>query len=349
MASSDMENPQFSIVIPVYNGANFIASAMDSVLAQGYKDFNLIVLENHSSDATIDIVSGYKDKRIILVTSQRTLSIEENWARILDLELNDYLTILSHDDLFHPDFLDKMSTLIQDMPQASVYQSHFYLIDEKGQKIRCCQPIPKVESGEEFLHALHRFERDSFGTGYVVRSSDYKQMGGFPPLPRLLYADDYTWYKLASLSYKVCHPEHLFSYRIHMSSASNTMDLDTLNIASQRFVQLLSGSDYFEDRSNLYGALHYVWKSFVEWYRRTLKDLISQDQQNSLEETLATKCRLQDFIRHYGASPDLGKIGHFYEWAAQIPRRDIRRILSLLISIGAGIYGRARRSVRALK
>ena len=103
---------KFSIVLPVRNGAEHIGNAITSVLSQTYTNFELIILENCSNDGTQAIIHSFDDSRIQIYPSSSPQSIEVNWRRILDLDLDEYLTILGHDDLLYPDYLQKMQELI---------------------------------------------------------------------------------------------------------------------------------------------------------------------------------------------------------------------------------------------
>src|SRR6478735_9250185 len=95
---------QISVVLPVRNGAKYLAETLKSITQQTYPYFNIVVLENSSDDGTQEILQACQDSRLLVFPSSKPLSIEENWARMLDLDLAEYMTILSHDDLLYPNF-----------------------------------------------------------------------------------------------------------------------------------------------------------------------------------------------------------------------------------------------------
>ncbi len=282
----------FSIVIPVRNGGKYISAAVESILNQTYRHFNVVVLENCSTDDTVLIITAFGDPRISIFPAPAPLSIEDNWRRILDLDLSEYLTILSYDDLLYPGFLQEIADLIDAQPRASLYCAHFHLIDERGNVIRPCKPIPYKETAEDFLRARHCFKRDTFGTGYVTRSADYKKVGGLPPFPMLLYADDVAWYRLASLSSKVCSPSYLFAYRHHAQSASQLVALPSLYKASKQYLAFLSQSDYFVSPANAALARHLVRVTFNGRYHLLLADLIASGDAEMLQEYKKAKAQL---------------------------------------------------------
>jgi len=184
-----MSNPEFTIVIPVRNGANYIGAAISSILSQSYPHFNILVLENGSTDKTVEIVSEFADDRISIVPSASPLNIEENWGRILHSDLAEYLTFLGHDDLLYPGFLAEMAALITSEPKASLYQVRFEYIDPLGNPLRHAAAMAYKETASQFLAAVMEGREECCGTGYVMRAADYRQVGGIPAYPGLLYAD----------------------------------------------------------------------------------------------------------------------------------------------------------------
>ena len=213
-----MSNVEFSVVIPVRNGANYIRAALESVLSQSYPYFRILVLENGSTDETLEIIRGLASDRITIVPAIVSLSIEQNWGRIIEQPLSEYFTFMGHDDMLHPDFLAEMATLIAVEPGAALYQVQLEEIDAAGNPVRHPPQIAYRETADQYLSAVLEGREEVVGTGYVMRSDDYRQVGGIPAFPGLLYADVVLWYRLTNLSYKVCSPKTLASFRIHPQS-----------------------------------------------------------------------------------------------------------------------------------
>ncbi len=218
-----MPNHSVTIALPVRNGGEYLKLCVESILAQRGGDFELAVLDNASTDDTPDYLAGLRDERVRLYPAARPLSIEENWARIKTIPKAEFLTTIGHDDLLDPNFLEVISGLIRQHPDAGLYHTHFRLIDEHGNFLRHSRPVPARESAAEFLAARLNDQRDSFGTGYVLRSSLYDEVGGIPPFLRLLYADDALWLRVMTRAgARVTSPQECFSYRYHAGSAART-------------------------------------------------------------------------------------------------------------------------------
>lgn len=291
-----MSEPLFSVVIPTHNGEAYLAQAIESVLSQTYPHFEIVVLEHESTDRTLDIASSYKDPRIRVCSTNQPQTIETNWGRILDLDLAEYLTILGHDDIFYPEFLQEIVNLIATEPDASLYITHFHIIDSDGKTIRDCKPSPYMESGEAFMQARQHFQRDSFGTGYVMRSVDYKQVGGFLPIARLYFSDDLAFYRLADISGKVCSPRFLFGYRYHLKSESYMSGMETLTQASQQFFAALEQTSYAKNPTNMALAHDYINKTFTRRYIRILVNLLYNNDAAKLPAYYAMR---QDFLKYF--------------------------------------------------
>src|SRR3989337_590294 len=109
--------PTVSIGLPVFNGEKYLRQALDSILAQTYQDFELIISDNASTDKTQQICREYvkKDSRIRYYRNKRNLGATRNHNRVFELSCGEYFKWASHDDLLAPEFLSRcVSVLDQD-------------------------------------------------------------------------------------------------------------------------------------------------------------------------------------------------------------------------------------------
>jgi len=215
---------KFSIILPVRNGGEYVKECVGSILSQTYPHFNLLILDNCSTDGTTAWVNALSDNRVQVYPSAEPLSIEQNWKRVADVPKNEFMTCIGHDDLLLPGYLQEMKRLIETYPGASLYQSQFTFIDSQGKPIRPCRPIPPALSGEELLERILTKQIDINGTGYMMRSKDYEAIGGIPAYPNLLFADFALWVDMARISGMVASAAHCFSYRLHQSMTASSAD-----------------------------------------------------------------------------------------------------------------------------
>lgn len=111
-------NPRISIVIPVYNRAELIRRALDSVLAQMFGDFECIVSDNHSSDGTLAVVNEYaaRDSRIRVVSQSQNIGPVRNWLAGAAASRGEFVKILFSDDWMEPDCLARAMRAFEDHP-----------------------------------------------------------------------------------------------------------------------------------------------------------------------------------------------------------------------------------------
>ncbi len=208
---------KFSILLPVRNGGELIKACIQSILEQTLPDFDLVVLENCSSDGTHEWLKTISDKRVAIYPAENPLSIEENWGRIKDLPKNEFMTIIGHDDLLDKEYLFEMNDLIKKNPDASLYQCHFRFIDAEGSLVRSCKKMRAIYSGHLYLEGILKENLDSMGSGYMMRAKDYDLAGGIPAFPNLLFADHTLWIRLTLARHLSVGEKECFSYRINQS------------------------------------------------------------------------------------------------------------------------------------
>jgi glycosyltransferase involved in cell wall biosynthesis len=213
----------FTIILPVYNGGEYIKECLSSILNQTFPHFNVILLENCSTDGTYEWLQKLEDTRLQIQRSDKKLTIEQNWHRIISVQKNEFMTVIGHDDILSRDYLEQMQQLIARHPEASLYQSHYSYIDASGQTLRPCLPMDEVQYAHEFLACHLARTMDSMGTGYMMRSKDYDECGGIPArYPNLIFADYELWIRLTMKSYKATSSNNLFSYRLNESVSKTT-------------------------------------------------------------------------------------------------------------------------------
>lgn len=99
--------PFFSICLPVYNGADYIGKAIQSVLDQTFQDWELVIYNNGSTDSTSEVILWFKDSRIrIIEETERSSKAIPAWHKTMTMGKGEYLLMLGHDDWFKTDFLE---------------------------------------------------------------------------------------------------------------------------------------------------------------------------------------------------------------------------------------------------
>ena len=231
---------KYSIILPVRNGGDYLKECVAGVLAQTFADFNFIILDNCSTDGSLEWLMSLQDKRVKIIIAEKALTIEESWSRVKDTDKNEFMSLIGHDDILYPNFLEVIDKLVIKFSNASLFHTHFNFIDANNKIIRKCKPMNLQLTGYDYLKGFLTQSIDSMGTGYVMRSKDYDALGGISTrYPNLLFADFELWLNLTFLSYEVVAPENCFAFRIHQSTTGTSQD-KKLHKALDIFTDLLS-------------------------------------------------------------------------------------------------------------
>lgn len=214
---------KFSIIIPLYNKAPYIRKALESVFAQTYTDFELIIVDDGSTDDSACIVQQFIDERLKVkgeetsgaVTSTYNLSpityklsvrlITQSNAGVsaarnsgVATSSGDYITFLDADDWWEPTYLEKMAKLIEDYPDAGLYASNYYYHKDGQNIIKVDIPTGYFNYPKEYFK---NFAMPVTSISVIIPRNIYDEMGGFP-LGIKLGEDFLLWAKIA-LHYKV--------------------------------------------------------------------------------------------------------------------------------------------------
>ena len=125
--------PRVSVVVPSYNNAPFIEATMDSILAQTFADFELVVADHSSSDGTWDLLQPYRaDPRVRLLQTQAGGGAPANWGRVTAAATGELLKLVCGDDIIYPDCLADQVAAMDANPSVVLVAARRDLIDARG-------------------------------------------------------------------------------------------------------------------------------------------------------------------------------------------------------------------------
>lgn len=129
-----MSAPRVSVGLPVYNGERFLAAAIESIIAQDFADFELLIGDNGSTDSTPDICASYaaRDPRISVLRSAENRGASWNFNRLVDIAQGEYFKWAAHDDLLAPSFLRRCVAVLDAQPEVSLCYTKAVTIDADG-------------------------------------------------------------------------------------------------------------------------------------------------------------------------------------------------------------------------
>lgn len=227
-AATRTGRPRVSVGMPVYNGADYIAESVESVLAQSFSDFELVVCDNCSTDDTERIVRSFSDPRIRYVRNERNLGLVGNANRCLDVADAEYVCIFHHDDVMRPDNLARKVAILDAQPTVGLVHSNLVLIDPLGAVV--AKEIWAAESRVDYIEAgpvvfrnfvmTMPYAASIFIGAVLARKACYDAVGRFSEqLPHCL--DSEMWMRMMLRFDVACIGEPLVKYRVHPSSTSS--------------------------------------------------------------------------------------------------------------------------------
>ncbi len=210
-----MKNGMVSIITPCYNGEKYIRETIESVIAQTYPQWEMIVVDDGSQDRSVSIVSEYekKDERIRLIKQANAGSAAARNRGIKQAE-GQYIALLDADDLWHKDFLKKQIAFMKSKNAVCVYCS-YRRIDEMSKEIL----KPTMAKPEITIDNMRVMNYIGCLSGLYDRSK-YGKMYLKEELKSL--RDDYAyWYDIVALENKAYgNPEILAAYRVLSNSTT---------------------------------------------------------------------------------------------------------------------------------
>jgi len=221
-----MAEPQVSVIINCWNGENFLEEAIQSVLAQNFRDWELLVWDNASTDRTPEIVSRFGD-RIRYYRNDRHLPLYHSRNLALNQARGDQVAFLDHDDLWDPDYLDSLYRLLVEDPDVALAYANAYYIDAGREKRGLFSDNHRMYRGWVF----DRLAEESFmpaPSAVLFRKQPILDCGGFNT--SLAYCGDWDIYLKIALRGKFEYLDApLVRFRIHQSNLSRTRDLEMVN------------------------------------------------------------------------------------------------------------------------
>ncbi len=209
-------NPTLSIIIPTYNHAHFLRTALDSIRAQTFDGWEAIVVNNFSEDGTVDVVQSYNDPRIQLVNfaNQGIIAAARNHG--LSLTQAPFVAFLDSDDFWYP---QKLQHCMDKLADGYDLVCHAEIWAGPGERRRTMHYGPEARATYESL----LLEGNCISTSaVVVRREWLERVGGFSVQPEFVTAEDYElWLKLARDGAKIGFiDEVLGEYLIHDGNQS---------------------------------------------------------------------------------------------------------------------------------
>lgn len=220
-----------SVVIPVYNQERYLGQAIDSVLGQTFRDLELIVVDDGSTDRTPDMIAGYGPRvRAIRQPNGGNASALNHGIRESQGE---WVAWLSSDDLWESEKLARQMAVVDADPSADLVYTGYHVIDPEGRVLETVTP-PRPATRRELQMRLlrHCFVN---GSSVLVRRSAFDEVGPFDEADRMT-SDFDLWLRMVPRHTFRGVPEPLVRYRVHpgqLSRKREAMERSRKRVASR--------------------------------------------------------------------------------------------------------------------
>jgi glycosyltransferase involved in cell wall biosynthesis len=207
-------NDLISIVLPVYNGARFLRESIDSVLAQTHRNWELLILDDCSTDETPEIAKEYaeKDPRIHYHRNEVNLKLPGNLNAGFRMARGSYLTWTSDDNRFRPMALEKMLAALKQHNAHLAYAS-YQVIDEDGNDTFVMNVDPRG--------AEHILGSNVVGACFLYTREVYEKVGEYDTT--LFLVEDFDYWQRVFMKFPgIAIQEVLYDYRQHGGSLTST-------------------------------------------------------------------------------------------------------------------------------
>ena len=256
--------PKVSIVVPTYNAEGTILETIRSVQQQTFSDFEIIIVNDGSTDQTLKVLTTVSDYRLkVFSYSNAGVSVARN--RGMSHATGEFIAFLDPDDLWTPDKLELQLQALQQHPEAGVAYSRTYYMDEQG-KFCHTDNAPLLE-GNIYEELLAQNFLASIGSNVLIRKEAIDSVGEFDP--KLTHAEDWEFcIRLAAQWPYVAVQKPQVFYRQSLSSASSKVEImeqGSLAVIEQAFQAAPPELQPLKNRSlsNLYQFLSQLYLTRV--------------------------------------------------------------------------------------
>ncbi|HXH19354.1 MAG TPA: glycosyltransferase [Chitinophagales bacterium] len=205
--------PLVTVLLPVYNAEAHVAEAIQSILSQTFRDFELLIINDGSTDRSLEIIRSFNDARIRAESNESNMKLIATLNKGIDLARGKYIARMDADDVSLPERLQKQVDFMETHSEVGVCGTWFQLFGNSGE-------IVKYPEKDENIRIMMLYQTPFCHPSIIFRKDVFDKYG-IRFLPEFIHAEDYeAWVRLAGLTHFANIPEVLLKYRIHEQSVS---------------------------------------------------------------------------------------------------------------------------------
>ena len=228
-----------TVLMPVYNSEKYLAAAIDSILGQSFRDFEFLIIDDGSTDSSLDIIKSYQDPRIRLYQNEKNLGISATLNRGIALANTAFIARMDADDISYPERLYRQYTYLQAHPDCAMVSSLARVVTEDGETVR----VDKIK-GEHIFYNL-TFICWIYHSTVMYRTDAVKRVNMYT----VAYSEDFELFWQLSRRYRIHQlDEVLLDYRQTGQSLHQVMKRKEYEESQQaqvlRNIRYYAGSNY---------------------------------------------------------------------------------------------------------
>ena len=229
--------PKISVIMPVYNGERFLRESIDSILNQTFTDFEFIIINDGSTDGTLDIIHSYADQRIRLVNNETNLGIVACLNHGIELAQGEFIARMDADDISLPERFEKQIIYMNENPDVGVLGGNIIEFDINRKK----EKITSLPIGDISIRWMMCFENPLRHPTIMMRKKLLNSVGRYKDFKA---SEDYDlWQRISTVTKLANLNEVLLLYRYHgfnLSTLPNTQRTqEQRNIKERALIQLV--------------------------------------------------------------------------------------------------------------
>jgi glycosyltransferase involved in cell wall biosynthesis len=260
-ASSPHASGLVSVVLPVYNHARLLRDSIESVLAQTYRNFELIIIDDGSTDGVENVLAEYVNRPQIRILCQRNQKLPRALSNGFRLARGEFWTWTSADNLMQPEQLQRQVAFLRANPGTAMVYADYLAIDDRGQPLSdpSYRPHNRRHPTDPVIHPPRTADqlakaRDNFiGPCFMYRGWVGTLLGDYDDV---LGVEDYDYWMRVYLSFRIAHlgtDEPLYQYRVHDNSlTANAGSLGIFGRAEELFRYQARRQRYYDKPWTIY-------------------------------------------------------------------------------------------------
>lgn len=277
----------FSIVIPLYNKESSIAKTLDTVFNQTFQEFEIIVVNDGSTDNSLSIVNSFADPRLKIYSKENGgVSEARNYG--IQRASNDYIAFLDADDLWDIVYLEEMRKLIKKFPECGMYSCAYKCV--KGNKTDI--DTPNIPEGiiENYFQAILINYKISWTSATILKREAFQKVGMFP-VGMISGEDSYMWCK-AAVHFPVAFTNKIMA-TYNMGASETYYRIASPDSCKESWYDLYSDTNPFQNMFIAYKALENGMRHAWGGYRERSKKIEQQFQfvKNYSDKSLINKLK----------------------------------------------------------